>query len=57
MRLPLFLHGKIIVPCNRAAVIDFGGEFIQKVANVAYVIQLVFYLQNGAHGGTSFNAQ
>ena len=44
VRLPLFPSGKIIVPCNRAAVIDSGGEFIQKVANTAYVTQLVFYL-------------
>ena len=44
MRLPLLSPGKIIVPCIRAAVIEFDGEFSQKVANTAYVSQLVFYL-------------
>ena len=53
VRIPLLSPGEIIVPFIRAAVIEFDGEFSQKVANTAYVRQLGFYLQNEAHGGTS----
>ena len=53
MRIPLLTPGEIIVPCIRAAVIESDGEFSQKVANTTYARQLVFLLQNEAHGGPS----
>ena len=53
VRIPLLTPGEIIVPCIRAAVIESDGEFSQKVANTTYARQLVFLLQNEAHGGSS----
>ena len=53
VRIPLLTPGEIIVPCIRAAVIESDGEFSQKVANATYARQMVYLLQNEAHGGSS----
>ena len=53
VRIPLLSLGEIIVPCIRIVVIESDGELSQKVANATYARQMVYLLQNEAHGGSS----